>query len=617
MGVRKAFAALTRRKPMKATGGGGMARVLSTLDLTALGVGSTLGVGVYVLAGFVSRDDAGPSVVLSFLVAAIASVLAGLCYAEFGARVPRAGSAYVYSYVTVGEFLAFFIGWNLILEYIIGAASVVRALSAYIDALIDSVISDAIKSVMVINVSYLAEYPDFFAFGLCLLFTCALAFGAKESSTLNNIFTVLNLSVVTYVIITGAFKADGANWRVDPDDPNIPEGANVGQGGFFPFGLGGMLKGAATCFYAFIGFDCVATTGEEAKNPQRSIPIAIIASLFIVFLAYFGVSAVLTLMWPYYLQHDKTPLPHVYSELGWPVAKWIVSVGAVFGLFSSLMGALYPLPRIIYAMSSDGLMFAFLGRIHARFQTPFVATLVSGTLTAMMAMLFDLDQLANMMAIGTLLAYSIVAACVMLLRYSEEAEPEPEQPWAPPPLTGGPHKGARAACAAVARVAARLANRPALPRPTRASATLVAWCTALYCLCCFGAAACVVHALDGIKAAEAPLAVLVVFGCAMLLFVLIICLQPTNSQRLTFKVPLVPVLPAVSIAINIFLMMMLDKATWIRFAVWIVIGFAIYFGYSIWNSHERPSRKPSKASVYGGTDARPPSAELVAKVANT
>ncbi|GLH05952.1 High affinity cationic amino acid transporter, partial [Gryllus bimaculatus] len=520
MGVRKAFAALTRRKPMKATGGGGMARVLSTLDLTALGVGSTLGVGVYVLAGFVSR----------------------LCYAEFGARVPRAGFAYVYSYVHRGGVPGLLYRLEPHPGVHIGAASVVRALSAYIDALIDSVISDAIKSVMVINVSYLAEYPDFFAFGLCLLFTCALAFGAKESSTLNNIFTVLNLSVVTYVIITGAFKADGANWRVDPDDPNIPEGANVGQGGFFPFGLGGMLKGAATCFYAFIGFDCVATT---------------------VFLAYFGVSAVLTLMWPYYLQHDKTPLPHVYSELGWPVAKWIVSVGAVFGLFSSLMGALYPLPRIIYAMSSDGLMFAFLGRIHARFQTPNDGNAVRPGPAGEHDGHWHAARLQHCRGLRHA-AQSLVIDCEYL-QHSENSD--------------------------VLFISLRL--------------------------CCFGAAACVVHALDGIKAAEAPLAVLVVFGCAMLLFVLIICLQPTNSQRLTFKVPLVPVLPAVSIAINIFLMMMLDKATWIRFAVWIVIGFAIYFGYSIWNSHERPSRKPSKASVYGGTDARPPSAELVAKVANT
>nr|CAD7410101.1 unnamed protein product [Timema cristinae] len=326
MSLRGFFTKLNRKK----TFSGGLeesklARVLTTLDLTALGVGSTLGVGVYVLAGSVAKTTAGPAVVLSFLIAAIASVFAGLCYAEFGARVPRAGSAYVYSYVCVGEFVAFIIGWNLILEYVI---------------------------------------------------------------------------------------ADIKNWKIPKEE--IP--ADAGEGGFFPFGITGVIKGAATCFYGFVGFDCVATTGEEARNPRKAIPISIIISLLIIFLAYFGLSTVLTLMWPYYLQDADAPIPYAFSQIGWPVARWIVSVGAIFGLFASLLGALFPLPRVIYAMSSDGLVFRSLGNVHPRFQTPVVGTILAGLLTGIMASLFDLKHLVDMMSIGTLMAYSIVAACVMLLR---------------------------------------------------------------------------------------------------------------------------------------------------------------------------------------------------------
>ncbi|KAG8037390.1 hypothetical protein G9C98_005600 [Cotesia typhae] len=235
--------AFTRKKLISSPAESGLARCLSTLDLTALGIGSTLGVGVYVLAGSVAKNLAGPAVVISFAIAAVASMFAGLCYAEFGARVPKAGSAYVYSYVTMGEFTAFLIGWTLILEYVIGSASVVRGLT---------------------NVD---------------------------------------------------------NWKIDTGCKKEPCGPR-GTGGFMPYGIEGIIKGAASCFYGFIGFDCVATAGEEAKNPKKSIPIAIVASLTVVFLAYFGVSAVLTTVLPYYEQDTKAPFPHLFDVIGWNWAKW-------------------------------------------------------------------------------------------------------------------------------------------------------------------------------------------------------------------------------------------------------------------------------------------------------
>lgn len=184
-----------------------------------------------------------------------------------------------------------------------------------------------------------------------------------------------------------------------------------------PYGISGVIKGAAVCFYGFIGFDCIATAGEEAKNPKKSIPFAVIVSLATIFLAYFGVSIVLTMMLPYYAQDESAPLPHVFRIHGWHVAECVVSIGAMFGLCASLMGAMFPLPRIVFAMSNDGLLFKCLGDISSKYKTPFKGTMLTGLLCGILAAVFNLSQLVNMMSIGTLLAYSMVASCVLMLRY--------------------------------------------------------------------------------------------------------------------------------------------------------------------------------------------------------
>lgn len=194
--------------------------------------------------------------------------------------------------------------------------------------------------------------------------------------------------------------------------------------GFAPYGLSGILKGAAICFYGFIGFDCVATAGEEALNPRKSMPIAIVGSLSVIFITYFGISTVLTMMLPYFEQDPEAPLPYVFKYYDWPWAQVTVSIGAIFGLCASLMGSMFPLPRIVYAMANDGLIFEWMGRINPRFHTPIFGTMFVGILTGLLAAIFDLKHLVNMMSIGTLMAYSIVAACVLLLRYEVEDEDE-------------------------------------------------------------------------------------------------------------------------------------------------------------------------------------------------
>lgn len=223
-----------------------------------------------------------------------------MCYAEFSSRVPKSGSAYIFTYVAIGEFLAFIVGWNLILEYVIGAASISKGLSLYIDSLMNDTMKNYFTRVAPISWDFLSSYFDFFAFGCPLLIGSALAFGLRKSAGINNILCILNLGVVAYVVVAVLFNADIKNWQIDPKEIPAEHASTAGTGGFFPFGFSGTLKGAATCFFGFVGFDCIATTGEEVRNPQKTVPRALLFSLLIIFIAYFGVS-LLTLMWPYYL----------------------------------------------------------------------------------------------------------------------------------------------------------------------------------------------------------------------------------------------------------------------------------------------------------------------------
>ncbi|CAH0585958.1 unnamed protein product [Chrysodeixis includens] len=517
-------------------------RCLNCWDLTALGVGSTLGIGVYVLVGAVALKIAGPSILLSFLIAALTSLFAALCYAELGARVPLAGSAFIYTYVTIGEMVGFMVGWNNILEFIFGSASVARGLSSYIDAVTDHAISKWFLEAMPISGSYLSPYFDLFSFLFVLAMGVLLAFGVRESAAVNNVLASLNLLVIVFIIIAGAVKADSSNWSIPADQ--VPPG--YGSGGFFPYGVWGTLKGAAVCFYGFVGFDVVNSSGEEVKEPRRTIPIAILSILSIVFTVYAGISIVTTMMVPYYNLTAVAAVSSAFRAVGWEWARWVVTVSAVLGISTSLFGALFPLPRLLYSMASDGLFLHWFSRVSKRNQSPLIATVVPTVVIALLAALLELEQLILMMCIGTLASYTIVATCVVILRYRSYSVPEVKSGYVKQMMGRGDKEA------------------------TRTSSVVINFAMCLYICLCIAIAVVCLHT-------SKPLIPGIILHILAIVVVLVMALQPATDDKIAFKTPLVPFIPCLSIYANVHLMVVINYHTWIRIGIWLLLGIPIYF----------------------------------------
>lgn len=544
-----------------------------------------VGAGIYVLTGPVAKEVAGPGIIISFILAGFVSMLSALCYAEFGTRMPKAGSAYIYTYMSIGEFWAFIIGWNIILEHMLGAASVARAWSGYVDSMLNGWITNTTSLfVREMHEELFAKYPDFLAFMVCIMYAAALGMGVKATAVFNGFLTLANIVVMLIVIFVGFWYADLKNW-------------SEAEGGFLPYGIGGVISGAATCFYAFVGFDSIATSGEEAKNPSISIPIATILSLIAVTIGYVLVSAALTLMVPIRDINPAASLPDAFGSLSLPWAKYAISIGALCGMTTTLLGSLFALPRCMYAMACDGLLFQCFAKVNAKTQVPLLNLAVSGFGAALLALLFDLEKLVEFMSIGTLLAYTIVSASVIILRYrpppsEESAIYAPDTPEDEDDNTSQSSIDTASPTSDLIEVA--LAGRikpqfrwlePLLGRyePGNAASAAVLLFSVLSFSICFQLQ------FSWNDLYRETWWALILYG--FLIFslaacVAVIAIHHQNTRGLHFKVPLVPYLPALSIFCNIELMIHLSALTWLRFFFWVVFGMLIYFCYGIHHSKE-------------------------------
>ena len=421
------------------SGRAGLRPVLGPLQLTSLGVGAIIGAGIFVVVGLVARDKAGAATMLSFVVAGSACAFAALCYAEFASMVPVAGSAYTYAYATLGELLAWIIGWDLLLEYGVAAASVAHGWSHYFTeflhifninlprAFTNAPFDFNPATGRFIFTGALIDLP---ALLITVLLTGILVIGIRESASFNAFMVAVKLVVILLIIAIGVFYIDPQNWH-----PFAPYGYfGISFFGKTVFGHQapggeplGMMAGAAIVFYAYIGFDSVSTHAEEARNPSRDVPIGIIGSLALCTVLYIAVSAVLTGMVPYDKIDIDAPLAQAFRRVGLPWAHFMVSLGALTGITSVLMVLMLSQPRIMLAMARDGLLPAgFFGAVHPRFRTPWKSTLVTGMAAALMGSLLPLRILAELVNIGTLLAFVIVCAAVLIMR---RLHPETQRPF--------------------------------------------------------------------------------------------------------------------------------------------------------------------------------------------
>ncbi len=451
---------------------------LSALDLTVFGVGVIIGTGIFVLTGQVARSYAGPAVALSFVAAGVVCALAALCYAEFASTVPVAGSAYTFSYASIGELPAWIIGWDLILELALGCAVVAVGWSGYIRSLLDTAGLRLPRGLTGVGAG--GEF-DLMAFLLVLVLTGVLVAGMKLSARLTSLIVGIKVIVVLIVIVAGAFYVSSANYMPFLPAAQRAGGASSGLGaplvqlifGYKPttFGVWGVFTAAAVVFFAFIGFDIVATAAEETRNPARDVPLGILGSLAVCTVLYVAVSVVVTGMQKYSRLSVEAPLSDAFKVNHAPVWSGVISFGAAVGLTSVCMILLLGQSRVFFAMSRDGLLPRFFSQVHPRFGTPYRATLLLGLVVAVVAGFTSIAELSELVNIGTLFAFVVVAVGVVILRRT----------------------------------------RPDLPR--------------------------------------------------------------------SFRTPWVPVIPVLSVCASLWLMLNLPAETWLRFAVWMVVGFLLYFAY--------------------------------------
>jgi basic amino acid/polyamine antiporter, APA family len=417
---------------MSGAGKARLKQVLSARALIAIGLGATIGSGIFVLTGTVAANHSGPAITLSLLIAAFGGGLAALCYSEFAAFLPMPGSAYSYTYATLGEALAWFIGWNLLLEYAISASAVAVSWSAYVVSLL----ADAhihLPALLVNAPLGVDAHDHLIATGaivnvpavlIIAAMTALLYVGVRWSAHANTFMVALKVGIIVVVVVAGLSFINPANFR-----PYVPP--NTGT--FGHFGWSGVLQGAAIIFFSYVGFDTASTTALEARNPQRDLPIGILGALVISAVLYVAMSSVLTGMVPFAKLDSDAPVAvalDAHPQLSW--LSWMVKVGVIAGMTSVILTSLLGQPRILLSMADDGLLPPVMSRCHPRFKTPHVSTVVTGVGAALIAAVFPLDVLADLISIGILLAFAVVCIGVLVLRKTRPDDYRPFRvPWAP------------------------------------------------------------------------------------------------------------------------------------------------------------------------------------------
>ncbi|KAJ1409120.1 Cationic amino acid transporter, C-terminal [Sesbania bispinosa] len=572
----RGFGSLIRRKQVDSVhvrGHAQLARKLSAVDLVGIGVGATIGAGVYILIGTVAREQAGPALVISLLIAGIAAALSALCYAELACRCPSAGSAYHYTYICIGEgrllwsgaIYALFFGGDDNLPLFLARHTLPGL----------GIVVDPCAAVII------------------LLVTLLLCLGIKESSMAQSIVTTVNVCVMLFVILAGGYLGFKSGW-VGYELPSR----------YFPYGVNGMFAGSAIVFFSYIGFDSVTSTAEEVKNPQRDLPIGISTALAICCVLYMLVAAVIVGLVPYYELDPDTPISSAFSTYGMDWAVYIITTGAVTALFASLLGSVLPQPRVFMAMARDGLLPTFFSDIHKRSQIPLKSTIVTGVFAATLAFFMDVSQLAGMVSVGTLLAFTTVAVSVLIIRYV----PPDEVPIPSSLLTSvdplSRHSGGdteedrdispidRASYFENNHLHDKsdvLLGHPLIIKEAtkdeqieKARRKLAAWTIGLLCIG-------IVVVASAASAEWCPrilrLTLCGIGGILLLCSIIVLaCIKQDDTRHSFghsggFACPFVPFLPAACILINTYLLIDLGAATWLRVSVWLIIGVLIYLFY--------------------------------------